>query len=760
MEPGGSSVRTRRATGSRGLKSFSVALRYAVPILALLMLALTVAPADVWQAPSTDAAYSGFDPNLVYASGGNGGSVLVDRNSTDIAARPDSHPTLNLFTTSLQKVTASLDVALAENSNASEPFRIGVWSPWTGAGQFVLFGPAPQREIVAETISDGSRGTTLVGGTVGNRSVLGHYEVGMSYHLVFNIDRSVGFSTIVSAPGAPVGKTELTPGQLDDMFGGTQFSLTASASPGVGSSHVILSNYTLTLPHQRVWASKIDDPRAATLLIALAIAGGIAIAGALFVKVRRGVRLNARLPQVPPLIIAAVFLYLIGNALFFPLGSHPFDMGDEQMYAYVARMYGASQLYFLPNLVTLPNIWLGTPFVELAFPYEPVTAYLSSGIGWLNSILAGGGAFAVESVQLQYMIKSVNVLFGLGDAALIYLVLRQIGTTQRWSLIPAGLFLFNPAVWFSMSIWGQTHVVSLFFVLAASFLAEKRLVVLAWVALAAACLTRPQMLVFGLLLGIVFLRKFSWRENLRAVSWTVIATFLALAPLTLVTSPSLPIDIMLHNFNVQQAGGNNPILATVSQGAYSIWPLITYLTHGPSSLYRLFMPSSETLAGSITYQRAGLVLTVAALLVIAGVLWLKSQATHGPGAYLPYVALGIASFLMLLTGIVSTHFLLALPFLLLCSRWLDNVAYFFIATIWTVTTLVPMFGDMGVLLSIHPEQVLAPAHNSLTRFVIGLYQWDRFITVGVVANICAVVWLAILTFRPARPAPAAAPVSA
>ena len=41
--------------------------------------------------------------------------------------------------------------------------------------------------------------------------------------------------------------------------------------------------------------------------------------------------------------------------------------------------------------------------------------------------------------------------------------------------IAAGLFLFNPAVWFSMSVWGQTHVFSLFLVLLAVLLAEKRL---------------------------------------------------------------------------------------------------------------------------------------------------------------------------------------------------------------------------------------------------------------------------------------------
>jgi hypothetical protein len=302
-------------------------------------------------------------------------------------------------------------------------------------------------------------------------------------------------------------------------------------------------------------------------------------------------------------------------------------------------------------------------------------------------------------------------------------------------------------VWFSMSVWGQTHVFSLFFVLAAVLLAEKHQPTWAWLALAAACLTRPQMIVFGLLLGIVFLRKFSRTQNVAALSWTVVVTFLILTPLTLTTSPSLPVDIMLHNLSVQEGGGNQVGLTTVSQDALSIWPLVTYIAHGASSLQRAFTPSSELLVGSLTYQRLGQVLTVAAMLIVGGALALRKRAALENGGYLPLVGLGIASFLMLLTGTLATHFVLALPFLLLSHRWMGTAAYFYIAAIWTVTTFVPMYGDMGVIISGLNYPLLAPAHNAITQFFVSLYAWDRFITVAVVANVCALVWLAFLIAR-------------
>jgi len=301
-----------------------------------------------------------------------------------------------------------------------------------------------------------------------------------------------------------------------------------------------------------------------------------------------------------------------------------------------------------------------------------------------------------------------------------------------------------------MSIWGQTHVVSIFFVLAAILFTEKRRPLWAWLALSAALLTRPQMVVFGLLLGVVLLRKFAWRENIQAASWTVVVIFVFSLPLTLATSPSLPVDIMLNNFHVQEAGGNQSVLTTVSQDSYSIWPLITYLARGTSSLERSFTPSSDILIGPLTYQRLSQALTAVALLILAGTLLFKKRATEGAGAYIPFIALGIVSFLMLLTGVVSTHFLLALPILLLCRRWFSSGAYFFVITVWTISTFVPMYGDMGVAMSSQDYPQLARAHNQITQLFVNLYAWDRFITVAIVANICVAVFLALASLNSIR----------
>ena len=713
------------------------------------MLALTLIPAEVWAAPSYDEIYRGFDTNLISTSG----VVHVGPDTADATSSANSISTLNLATTLRRTLAASLDAIVLRNEGAVQPLRIGVWSPWTGTGYFVAFGPAPNDEINIETVSGGDPGATLLRGTVAS-APFGQYALNGSYHVTFLVDRVAGvIRATVSGPGADA-TASLAKSESPGLFGNVQISLTASAAAGSGTSHFVLRNYDLMLPHERAWTVNVNDSAVKDMTIGLASLGIVALLMSAFSHRRRPVGPKIRRFSVRFwwLAISGAILYIAGNVALFRFGGHPFDFANEQLYAYVAKAYGPTQLYFRPDVTSLASIWNSVPWVEAAFPYEPVIAYLFTGIGWLSSILfASAGAFSAASLQLGYLIKLVNVAFGLADGALIYLILRQLGVGERWSRIGVAFFVFNPAVWFSMSIWGQTHVFSIFFVLLAILFAQRHMPFWAWLAIAAACLTRPQMVAFGLLLGAAFLKKFTWRENLAALSWTVIAVFVALVPLTLSTSPSLPVDVMVHVFHVQEAGGNQASLTTVSQSAYSIWPLVTYVFHGASGVYRAYTPSATPLIGTVTYQGASQVLTVLAMLVVTAALLLRKRTAIESGGYLPLVAVGVTSFLMLLTGLVATHFLLALPLLLLCRRWMDSLAYCFVAAVWSIATLVPMFGDMGTVISSPTYPLLAPANNPVTRFFVELYAWDRFITVAIVANICAVIWLAVSAYRPAPP---------
>jgi hypothetical protein len=278
------------------------------------------------------------------------------------------------------------------------------------------------------------------------------------------------------------------------------------------------------------------------------------------------------------------------------------------------------------------------------------------------------------------------------------------------------------------------------------------------------------MLVPASLMGLILLRRFSLRQNLQATAWSVILTFLFLGPFLVAISPSLPVDIWANQLRFQEGGGNEPAQTVVSLGALSTWPLVTYFLEGASGLARFSYLAVSPLVGDFTYQRVSQLVTLGAVLVVAGAILLRRRPVTAMGDHLPLLALGTTAFLMLKTGLAAPHLLIGLPFLILCRKSMNSVAYLSLVAIWTVTTLVTMYGSLGGALAASGVESLAPllhpSDNPVTRLAIDLFSSDWFITAGSLANTLVLVWLAVEALRPllvssprpeAVPEPAASP---
>lgn len=445
-------------------------------------------------------------------------------------------------------------------------------------------------------------------------------------------------------------------------------------------------------------------------------------------------------------ILGGVACFLIFDAALFSLGNLPFDMTSAKIWAYIASTYGPTELYHLPNMVSLAKVWAGVPYHEAIFPYGPTMAYFFAAVGWVYRIfLSGPGEIVMDTFQLEFIIKGFNVLFGLMDAALIYLILRGMGDDQKRSLTATSLFLFNPAIWFSTSIWGQTQTVSLVFVLGAIYFAQRRLHIQAWLALMAASLTRPQLLIPTIIVGCALLRIFCRRKNLYATSWSVIVAFLLLAPFAWSISPSLPVDYMRSQFVLQAGAANEPELSTVSLDAYSVWPLVTHLVNGAGGLARFHYPSAAPLIGRLSYSEVSLLITLGAALVVSLVTLLNRGMRREIGDYFPLLALGTVSFLMLKTGLAAAHFIIGLPFMILCRRALSNASYYFIIGTWSITTFSSMYGSLGYGIANVPHlaPVLHPSKNVVTQFYMTIMSSDWNLSLNSIANL---IVLGLLTF--------------
>ncbi len=553
-------------------------------------------------------------------------------------------------------------------------------------------------------------------------------------------------------------KASITADQAPELLSSLRLSLTISSSSTSGTSSEILQNYALILPHQTWEVVQTNDPLATELLVSLLLAGlFLVVIGTASWIIRRGRALRDTILHRPQsdrlwvlftahrrlLAIWATLLlvFLVLNAYLVNLGSHPFDIMSEEVWAYIAFRYSPLDLYQLPNTVTLATVWGGAPYHEAVFPYQPLMAYVSLAIGQLSRFLGVASGFVFGSSALEILIKSFNVLFTLADAAVIYVIMRKFALSQRQCIVSSGLFLFNPAVLFGASIWGETQVISLLPLLASIWLFQERRPFWAWLSLALTCLTRPQMLVPAFLLAIIFLRKFRLKENVAAISWSIILVFILISPFLLSIGPSLPKDVLANTLYVQTAGGNEPVFNIVSYDAYSIWPLITYVDAGQRGLSRIFYSSTAPLLGSLSYQQVGQILALGVILIAAGLLLFYRKVRSSPENYFLVLALGMIGFFVFATGLAATTFVIGLPFLIICKRSLRNVAYYSVIGLWTMTTFVPMYGSLGF--DISNVGYLAPAlyQSTLTRYFMALYSSDLFITLGTVVNLMIFVWL-------------------
>jgi hypothetical protein len=258
------------------------------------------------------------------------------------------------------------------------------------------------------------------------------------------------------------------------------------------------------------------------------------------------------------------------------------------------------------------------------------------------------------------------------------------------------------------------------------------------------------MLVPAFLLGIVFLRKFRFKVNLFSISWTVIIVFLLLTPFLVSIGPSLPRDILANTFNVQEAGGNEPALTTVSLDAYSIWPLITYVVAQQTGLSSIFYPSTSPLIGQFSYQQISQYLILGLILTAAVILLYNKRLCSAPGGYLPILTLATVGFLFFGTGLAATHYLLALPLLILSRKLLRDDVYYSVIFIWTVTGFLSMYGSLGYAIS--GVGYLAPrlSQSVITEAVMALYASELIIAAGILANLSVFVMFAAETWLQLR----------
>jgi len=283
----------------------------------------------------------------------------------------------------------------------------------------------------------------------------------------------------------------------------------------------------------------------------------------------------------------------------------------------------------------------------------PVLLYPFWFFGWLYQKLISplfGRTQVSYPDLLRFMLRLPALIADLLAGALVFRVLRQRQSISfNAALFAASIYLFNPALIFDSTYWGQTQAIHALFMLLSLSAIYNRAYGWAGAALAAAVLTKPQALAIA---PLVLLFAFRDRAVLRCLGAAAGATLLINLPFLLAGN----IGTVLQEY--ADTTRFHPFIAV---NAHNLW---WFVTGGKGWSH------DTDLVGPLTFRTAGFLLFSCAMLLSLLVVWRDWKKLFLVAAY------EALAFFMLNTQIHENH-LLAMFAPLVIAAALNQIAWWF-----------------------------------------------------------------------------------
>lgn len=304
------------------------------------------------------------------------------------------------------------------------------------------------------------------------------------------------------------------------------------------------------------------------------------------------------------LLFAFLFRFFLAFLVWHPDINNHIDWGIRFWEHGPSRFYTANVWSF-----DWPNQPPGTAviFALMRKLYEIVFAFF----WWINitiPLFPSNIMLFFEERLYPVFLKLPGIIADLGIAALIFSFFKG-QKRVRLGVLGAGIFLFNPVVWYNSSLWGQTDsVVNFFGLLSILALINKR-ITWALLSIALSLFIKASLII---LLPIILIVLIGQRHSLSEWKKAIFITVLVIGVLTLPFSQGEPVS-WLFNLYQKKIFGNR--LELVSANAFNFWALLT----------GIHARSHELLLGPLPFKIWGNLLFGATLLPILIFLFKKQN---------------------------------------------------------------------------------------------------------------------------------------
>lgn len=204
-------------------------------------------------------------------------------------------------------------------------------------------------------------------------------------------------------------------------------------------------------------------------------------------------------------------------------------------------------------------------------------------------------------------LKLPGIIADLGIAALIFNFFKE-QKRAGLGILGAGIFLFNPVIWYNSSLWGQTDSIVNFFGFFSVLSLIKKRITWALLSIALSLFIKASLIV---LLPVILLVLVRQRHSFSKWKTAILITFLVIGILTLPFSQGEPFS-WLFGLYQQKIFGNR--LELITANAFNFWAFLT----------GIHARSHELLLGPLPFKAWGSILFGATLISIL-ILLFKRQ---------------------------------------------------------------------------------------------------------------------------------------
>ena len=336
--------------------------------------------------------------------------------------------------------------------------------------------------------------------------------------------------------------------------------------------------------------------------------------------------------------------------------------------------------------------------------YPPGYMYILYGLGWLRAVLS----IPANSAVFTLIIKIPSMIAEVVTAIILYRIgSKQIG--KMFGLLCSALVLFNPAMFFNSSAWGQVDAVFVLFIVLTLLYLRKDNYWLGALFFAIALLVKPQAIMFAPVVGLVYFYSLFIKGHIKKAvlgifgGAAIIAAMLFLASLPFKgdQEPFWIVGKYVDSVSTYQYASLN---------AFNLFALV-----GAN-----FVPSAQPFLG-LDYQTWGIIFIGVICVTIIVLQW--RSRVHKP--LFDLAAFLIISVFMLASAMHERYILPVCILLIFAFVYTRDKTTLFFAGAFTITAM------LGQMFTLYSTSVVAP---TVPTYVISAVNMALFLAYAIVVS--------------------------